>query len=66
MSEAVQLVMVFQVCKYFIFPVQDIISIQVSVLLLGGTDDINGMVRCLFQLRVRVLGEEYPAASIHL
>ena len=48
---------VFQICKYFIPAVQNIVGVQITVLLLGCADNVNGSVRCLFKLRIRVLGE---------
>ena len=56
-SQAVQLVVVGQVGEAVLQAVDDIIGVQVPVRLLGGTDKVDGFIRCFFQLRVRMDGQ---------
>ena len=55
MAKAVQFMMVSEVGEDLVFPVDDVVGIQISVLLLGRADNIYGIVRPFFQFRVWML-----------
>ena len=54
MTETIQLMMIPQVGKLPVPPVQDIISIQISVLRLGIRDQTDRLLRRCLQLRIRM------------
>lgn len=56
-SEAVQLMIVFQIGKNLVFTVQNIVGVQVAVVLLCRADDLNRIVSDFLQLRIRMLGQ---------
>ena len=56
-AHAVELVVVPEVGEGPVHAVDDVVGIQVAALVLGGADQVNGLVRRPLQLRVRVLGE---------
>ena len=57
MTETVQLMVILQIGENLILITDDIVGIQIAVFQLGGTDDINGLIRRRFQFRVRMLGK---------
>jgi len=56
-AEAVQFVMVTQIGERAIHAVQDVVGVQIAVVELGGTHDVDSLVGGLFQCGVRVMGE---------
>ena len=56
-AEAVQFVMVTQIGERAIHVVQNVAGVQIAVVELGGTHDVDGLVGGLFQCGVRVMGE---------
>ena len=57
MTHTIQFMMILQICENLIFSVDNIISIQISVILLSCTHDIDGSVCNCLQLRIRMLGQ---------
>ena len=57
MAQTVQLVMVPQVGEGPVHAVDDIIGVQIPAVMLGGTDQLNGLIRSFLQRGVRALGQ---------
>ena len=57
MTHTIQFMMILQICENLIFSVDNIISIQISVILLSCTHDIDGSVCDCLQFRIRMLGQ---------
>ena len=60
MSEAVKLMMILQIGEDLVLSIDDVISIQIAVLLLGCAYKVNGAVRNFLKLRIRMLGQRIP------
>ena len=57
MTHTIQFMMILQICENLIFSVDNIIGIQISVILLSCTHDIDGSVCDCLQFRIRMLGQ---------
>ena len=55
-AEAVQFVMITQIGERAIHAVQDVVGVQIAVVELGGTHDVDGLVGGPLEVRIRVMG----------